>query len=318
MRATYPASQALPERPVLAAFLLFVLVPGGAAVAVRFTYREMDPFWVGASRFTVAAAIFWVLAYVRRIPLPTGRALLGAVLYGTLTVGLAFLLMAWGLVEIPASTFQILMALVPLLTIFLSAAHGVETITRRGLVGSLLAVVGIGVTMGGASTAGLAIPRLAAILLGSLFIAEGGVLLKRFPANPPIMTNAIAMTVGAAILAVASLLAGEAWIIPSQTNTWIALAYLITFVNFGSFMLYLYVLGKWTASGASYGFVLVPLVTIVIAANLAGEAITGGFLIGAALVLAGVLVGALLPSKEKPAATEECKDRSGQVLPRCM
>jgi drug/metabolite transporter (DMT)-like permease len=83
-------------------------------------------------------------------------------------------------------------------------------------------------------------------------------------------------------------------------------------------MLYMYVLGKWTASGTSYGFVLIPLVTIVVAATLVGEQITLDFLLGAALVLAGVLVGALLPAKKKVAAVEECKDRSGQVLPHCQ
>lgn len=30
-------------------------------------------------------------------------------------------------------------------------------------------------------------------------------------------------------------------------------------------------------------------------------------------MLVGVFVGALLPSKTKPAIVEECKDRSGQV-----
>jgi hypothetical protein len=45
--------------------------------------------------------------------------------------------------------------------------------------------------------------------------------------------------------------------------------------------------------------------------------ITSDFLVRAGLVFAGVLVDALLPSKEKPAAVDECKDRSGQVLPRC-
>jgi drug/metabolite transporter (DMT)-like permease len=62
---------------------------------------------------------------------------------------------------------------------------------------------------------------------------------------------------------------------------------------------------------------LIPLVTIVLASTLAGEEITWSFLAGGGLVLAGVLVGALLPSKTKPAAIEECKSRSGQVLPRC-
>jgi len=36
-----------------------------------------------------------------------------------------------------------------------------------------------------------------------------------------------------------------------------------------------------TASGTSYGFVLVPLVTIVVAATVAGESITPAFLVGA-------------------------------------
>ncbi|UCC51733.1 MAG: EamA family transporter, partial [Anaerolineaceae bacterium] len=90
------------------------------------------------------------------------------------------------------------------------------------------------------------------------------------------------------------------------------------FVTILVFLLYMYVLSNWTASGTSYGFVLVPLVTIVLAATLVGEKITVNFLIGAAFVLVGVLVGALLPSKTKPEIVEECKDRSGQVLPRCM
>lgn len=60
------------------------------------------------------------------------------------------------------------------------------------------------------------------------------------------------------------------------------------------------------------------LVTIVVASALAGEQITWNYLLGAGLVLSGVLVGALLPSRAKPVAAEECKDRSGQVLPRCV
>jgi drug/metabolite transporter (DMT)-like permease len=131
------------------------------------------------------------------------------------------------------------------------------------------------------------------------------------------MTNAVAMTCGTIILGTASLVAGEAWVLPRQAVTWIALVYLIIFVTLVAFLLYMYVLSNWTASGTSFGFVLIPLVTIVVAATLAGETITVNFLFGAALVLVGVFVGALLPSKRKPAEIEECKSRSGQVLPRC-
>jgi drug/metabolite transporter (DMT)-like permease len=306
MTTQNPASSALPERSVLIAFFLFVLVSGGASVAIRMTYAELAPFWVGTARFALAALAFWVLVFFRKLSVPKGRALLGAVLFGTLTVGLAFVLIGWGLVATPASRYQILMATVPLLTLFLASLQGIEAITRRGVFGSLLAVAGIVITVGGASTASISLPHVAAIIVAAVCIAEGGVLIKKFPPNPPVMTNAIGMTVGAIILA-----------IPTQTNTWLAFIYLVVFVTVVAFLLYMFVLGKWSASGTSYGFVLVPLVTIVVASTLAGEEITFNFLIGAGLVLAGVLVGALLPSRTKPVVVEECKDRSGQVLPRC-
>jgi drug/metabolite transporter (DMT)-like permease len=317
-RAALPLRTTSPERKVLIAFAFFVLVSGGASVAIRLTYSELAPFWVGAARFLIAAFVMWIIVAIKRIPLPKGRALLGAVLFGALTVGLAFVLIGWGLVVTPASRYQVLIATVPLLTIFLSALHGVEAISRRGIIGSLLAVFGIVFTVGGVATAQLSLPHTVAILLAAACLAEGGVLIKTFPPNPPIMTNAIGMTAGGTILAIVSLASGEKWTVPTQTSTWTAFLYLVIFVTITAFLLYLYVLRNWSASGTSYGFVLVPLVTIVVASTIAGEEITWNFLLGAALVLAGALIGVLLPTRVKSAPDEECLDSSGQVLPGCQ
>ena len=287
----------LPDGKTLIAFGFFILFAGGASVAVRITYGEMAPFYSGAARFILAGLVFWVLLFIRKIPLPRGQALLGAALFGTLSVGLAFTFIAWGLVEIPASTYQVLMALVPLLTIFLAFFHRVERLRWQGLLGSLLAVGGIAVVVGGASGNGLSIPHILAIIAGAICLAEAGVIAKKFPRSHPIATNAIAMTIGAVILGSISLITGEPWVIPTQVDTWIAFGYLIVFVTIMVFLLYLYVLGRWTATGTSYGFVIIPLVTVVVASTLAGEQITLSFIAGGVLVLAGVLVGALLPSK---------------------
>jgi drug/metabolite transporter (DMT)-like permease len=62
--------------------------------------------------------------------------------------------------------------------------------------------------------------------------------------------------------------------------------------------LYLFALKRWTATGISYSFVLYPIVTVVLAAVLIDETITLLFLGGAAVVLTGVTVGALLPQKK--------------------
>jgi drug/metabolite transporter (DMT)-like permease len=310
-------SSSLPDRPVLLAFIIFIIAAGGASVSIRITYEQLAPFWAATARFALAAFVFWGMVYFKKLPVPKGRALLGAMLFGALTVGFAFALIGWGLVATPASLYQILMAMVPLMTLFLSALHGVEAISGRGVFGSLLAVAGIAITVGGSSTSNISLPHIAAIILAAAFIAEGGVLIKKFPPNPPIVTNAVGMTVGAVILGFASLLSGEQWNLPTQANTLTAFLYLVIIVTIVAFLLYMFVLGKWTASGTSYGFVVIPLVTIVLAATLAGEEITINFLIGAGLVLAGVFVGALLPSKTKSEELEECKDRAGQVLPRC-
>jgi drug/metabolite transporter (DMT)-like permease len=303
-------SSALPDRKTLAAFGLFVLAAGGASVAVRISYGELAPFYSGAARFALAGLIFWLLLYLRKIPVPRGRALLGAALFGTLSVGMAFSFIAYGLVEIPASTYQVLMAMVPLLTMFFAFFHGIERIRWQGLLGSLLAVGGIAVVVGGAGSGGLSLPHVLSIVAGAACLSEAGVVAKKFPRSHPIATNAIAMTIGAVILGAVSLIAKEPWVIPTQANTWLAFGYLLFIVTFIVFLLYLYILGRWTASGTSYGFVLTPLVTIVIATWLAGERITVSFIAGGVLVLAGVIVGALLPSKP-PRPPEEVHPSPG-------
>jgi drug/metabolite transporter (DMT)-like permease len=290
-------ASALPDRLTLVAFALFILLAAGAPVAIRFTYAELPPFWSGTARFGAGALIFWVLVLLRRIPLPRGRALVGAILFGTLSIGGAFVLVSWGLVKTPASLGSVLLALMPLLTIFLAYLHGLESIRWQGLLGSVLAVAGIVVVFGGSSGGALSIPHILAMIGAAAFLAEAGVVIKKYPRSHPYATNAIAMTVGVVILATASLLSGESWVVPSQTNTLIALGFLVFVVTVFVFLLYLYVLQSWTASGTSYGFVMSPLITVILAAQLAGEQITSNFIVGALMVLSGVVFGALLPSK---------------------
>jgi len=295
--APHAISSLLPDRTTLLAFIAFIIVTGGASVAIRFTYAEMPPFWSGAARFICGALFFWIAAFIRKVPLPRGRALVGAILFGVFSMGLSFTFIYWGLVKTPASLYQTIVALVPLLTLFFAIIHGLEPFRGRGLLGALLTVIGIVVAVGGASSADLSILHILAIIAGAACFAEAGVIAKLFPRNNPIATNAVAMPVGALILGIASFLSGEKAVIPTTTTTWIAFGYIVIFVTIVAFLLYLFILGRWTASGTSYSFVLIPLVTIVLASWLAKEQITWQFMLGGTLVVLGVWVGALLPVK---------------------
>jgi len=288
----------LPARMTLIAFAVFVIVSGGASVAIRFTYAELPPFWSGVLRFIFGSIFFWAVVLTRRLELPKGRALTGAVLFGVFSMGLPFLFIYWGLVKTPASLYQTIMALVPLITIFFAFFHGLESIRPKGLIGAALTVVGIVIAVGGAGNGSLSIPHILAIVGGAACFAEAGIIAKSFPRNNPYVTNAVAMPVGAVLLFLGSLFSGEYPVMPTQTQTWIALSYIVIFVTIIAFLLYLYVLSNWTASGTSYSFVLIPLVTVVLASWLAKEQITTQFLFGSVLVLLGVWIGALMPAKK--------------------
>lgn len=285
-----------PDRLTLIAFALFVLIGGANGVAVRFSDRELPPFWGAVIRLATAALIFWAIFIARREALPKGRALVGSLLYGFFGMGAFFGLIYWGLVKVQASTASILLGLGPLLTVFFAAAHGLERFRWRGLAGSSLALAGIALAVSGEVGRSLPMASLLAVVAGVACNVEGSVIVKLFPKSSPIATNAIATTTGAAILLPISVLAGEPWFLPSAPTTWAAFAYLVLAGSVLLFYLYLFVLTRWTASATSYSLLLFPVVSVVVASRLAHETITPLFLVGGAIALLGVWIGAFTGS----------------------
>lgn len=284
----------------LAAFAVMVLLGGANSVAVRFSNSELAPFWGATLRFAAASIILFAIAFATRLPLPRGRALVGAGVYGLLGFAITYACFYWSLVFLPASILQILLALVPLLTFLLAILHGLERFETRGLVGGLLGLAGVAVVFWRGTTGTLPFAALIVTLVGAVAASEAGIAVKRFPRTHPVVGNALGMGVGAAILAGLSLVFGEPWMLPARAATWGAIAFLVFVGSITVFGLYLYVLGRWSASATAYQFVLLPFVTVGIASVLAGERVTLAFWFGAALVLAGVYIGALrgrAPSK---------------------
>lgn len=123
--------------------------------------------------------------------------------------------------------------------------------------------------------------------------AESGIVVKRFPPGDPVAANAIGMLLGAGLLAVAAVSTGEVFRVPEQPETWVAMAYLIGPGSIAVFVFVLYILARWTASATSYAFLLFPLVAIALGAALLGETLQPSFLVGGAIVLLGVYLGAV-------------------------
>ncbi len=287
------------NRTTLGAFLLMVIVGGSNAVAVRFSNLGLPPFWGAGTRFALAGLIFWVIVLARRIPLPKGRALVGALLYGALSFGASYAFIYWALLYLQAGLFTVVVTLVPLITFLLAWAHGLEPFRWRGLVGALIALAGILIGVGNELGASVPLLPLLATVVGVACSAEASVLYKLFPKGEPLATNALAMSVGALMLLVLSFIGRETWALPTSPPTWIAFVYLVLLGSVVLFYLYLFVLDRWTASATSYSFLLFPVMTVIVAAWLLGEVVTPAFVLGSILVLLGVWIGAIAQPKAK-------------------
>jgi drug/metabolite transporter (DMT)-like permease len=298
-----------PDRLTLLAFAGVVLFGGGNAIAVKESVAELAPFWSAGLRFVVAGLLLLVIVVATGRRFPRGRSFTGALLYGALAFAASFGFIYPALREVPAGTAMVLIALVPLLTFGLAILHGQERFHVQGLLGALIAFAGVGVVVADQLSAAVPLMSLLLIFAGVLFIAESGVILKWVPRSDPFATNAVAMLAGAAILLPLSIASGEAWAAPTEPVTWLALGYLVVFGSIAMFGLYLFALRRWTASAVSYVTLLMPLVTVPLAAALISEQVSPSFVVGGAIALAGVFVGAFLnirPRRSSATSLAEC------------
>jgi drug/metabolite transporter (DMT)-like permease len=281
------------SRATLAAFFITILLGGFNAIGVHFIVMELPPFWGATIRFGPAAAILLLASLIFRLPLPRGRSLIGAILFGILNFGGSYAFLYWGLLRVQAGMTQVLLASVPLLTFLFAIAHRQEAFRWRTLAGALLAVGGIALVFLEHIRANVPFAYILSVILGAACFAEANVVIKNFPMGHPISTNVVGMASGALILFVISLIFRETPAIPLHSATWISLTYLILLGSCAVFILSLFVLKRWTAFAVSYTFVLMPFVTIVASAWLTGEKLSPALLVGAGLVIAGVYVGVL-------------------------
>jgi drug/metabolite transporter (DMT)-like permease len=290
------------ERVALTAFVTYAVLAGGNAVGVRFSNRELAPLWGAGLRFALAAALLVAVMVVLRLAFPWGRALIGALLYGLFNFAGSFGLTYYGLVQVHAGLGQILLALVPLATLLLAVLWRQERLTAASVVGTLLALTGVAAISYSPLQQSVPLLSVLAVVGGAICFAQALVLVRRFPPVHPVTMNAVGMTVGAVLLIAAALLAGEPIVLPHRPETWAAMAYLVVVGSVVVFLLYLVVLRYWAASRASYGFVIIPFVTLLLSAWLDNERVGVGLALGGLLILGGVYVGALRPSRSAPAA----------------
>jgi drug/metabolite transporter (DMT)-like permease len=307
-----------PDRLTVLAFAAVIMLGGLNGIAAKQILRELEPFWSGVLRFALAGLIMVAVLAATRRALPRGRSLLGAMAYGALGFALTFGLVFTGLRDTPISTAAVFLALTPLITFGLAIAHRQERFRLQGLLGALVAVVGVALIFADQLAANIPLSSLVLLLLGVVFLAETGVVVKLIPRSDPVGTNVVGMLTGCGLLLLLSLVTAERRALPTEPITWAALVYLFTLGSVVLFGLFVYTLERWTASAVSYSDILIPLVTIAIATLLTGERFTPWFLVGGGVVVAGVYIGSFLKLPRRKTATTsvpECLPIADRAAP---
>ncbi|HEY8168732.1 MAG TPA: EamA family transporter [Candidatus Limnocylindrales bacterium] len=285
------------SRPILLAFTVFVLLAGANAAAVKAVLGEMPPFWSAGLRFVLAGGLLLAYMVITRRPAPRGRELLGTVLFGVIAFTLAYFFLYQAIGDAGSGTTMTVLAIVPLLTVLLSVVHGIERPRLLGVVGALIAAAGIVIVALDQVSLDVPLIAFALLIFAAISQAESVVIVKRLPPGDPVAANALGMLLGGSLLIAVSLVAGEPLVLPTEPDTLLGMAYLIGPGSIGVFMLALYVLARWTASATSYAFLLFPLVAIVLGAVLFAEPVRPSFLLGGAIVVVGVYIGAIYRPK---------------------
>jgi drug/metabolite transporter (DMT)-like permease len=265
------------DRSTLAAFIIVVIFFGINFVAVKFSNEELPPFWGASLRFIVASTLLFGIAWLRKIPLPKGAALTGAVLYGFFAFAANFGFLYWALTSVSAGMASVMFATIPLITLLIASLVGLEKLTWLGVLGAAIVIAGISLVFLEQLQFDVSIAHLGATLLAAVSASLSGIVVKYFPRSHPVATNAVGMGVALLLLLPFSIFVGETIRLPDLTSTWLALGWLVTSSIVG-FVLMVWILSRWSATATSYIAVLTPLVTVAAAALLAGESPTTGFL----------------------------------------
>ena len=287
----------------LALYVMLCLIWGSTWLVIKVGYGGLGPFNVAAVRFLIAGIVFMPIVPLLRARWPSTRtewtlvAWVGLVLFAA-DYGLIY----WGEQFLDSGMTSILFALLPLVTIgFAHLYLPGDRITSRKLAGTVLAFVGIVALFGSRiriDPAGLG-PMLA-IVASTVCAAAAGVATKRHGATlHPAALNAPAMLIGAAALAVASLIVGDGLVLPRDASTWAAIAYLAIAGSVITFLGYFTLLKTWSVTSLSFISVFTPAIALILGFVFLDERPTVWTGVGTTLILSGVGL-ALMPDRRAP------------------
>ncbi|MBI2947979.1 MAG: EamA family transporter [Verrucomicrobia bacterium] len=314
-----------PRSLVIAAFAAVYIIWGATYLAIRYAVETIPPFLMGGTRFLLAGAIFYVGLRLTGTPTPAAIHWKHAAIAGALLLGIGNGGLNWAQQRVPSSVAALIIAVTPLWFALLEWLRPKGTRPNvQTILGILVGFCGMMLLVGGRHGAhhGMIDPAgVCALLLASLFWAGGSLYIRYTPKpDSALMSVALQMITGGAVLTVLGLLAGETarfnilQISPRSTAGYLFLVFVGSMLGFTSYSWLLKV--STPARLSTYAYVN-PVVAVFLGWSIGGETLTPRMLVAAAVVVMGVVVITTPNLFSSKLASEPVTGKS-PVLPECQ
>jgi drug/metabolite transporter (DMT)-like permease len=324
--ASISVAEAQPLWKLLAAYAALYIIWGSTYFAIRIAIQSLPSFLMGGVRFILAGMVMLAWGAATSRERPTAVQWRAALVVG------AFLMLGgngaivWAEHRIPSSVAAVIVSTLPVWMVLL------DWVSRRGprpdpavVVGMVMGIGGTAILVGPGAGAGSLDPLAAGIvLLSTVCWAIGSLISRNAPApESPKLAVGMQMLCGGALLTALGLAAGEAPSVePSRFtgSSLLALAYLFVVGSLVAFSAYVWLLRVAPpARVATYAYVN-PVVAVAIGVFLGGERLSPHALLGAAVIVAGVVVittarssaPARRPVRPSAAESRRCDDAAGR------
>ena len=278
------------------ALLIFLsLLWGGSFIFQQYAVAEMTAIPIVAVRVALAALTLAAVLIVLRQPFPTGTGVWARLaLLALINNAIPFSLIVWGQSQTSAGLASVLNALTPLFTaLFAHAMLSDERMAQRTVIGIGLGVLGVAFVIGpsafsGADTATLGI---VAVLGAAISYGLAAVFARSFRGMPP-MSLAAGQLMSSSVIMVPLALALGGWseLMAAGTTTWSALIALAVACTALAYIVYFQIIALAGATNAALVTILIPLSACALDAALFGLQLTTAQLLGAVIIVAGLLV----------------------------
>jgi drug/metabolite transporter (DMT)-like permease len=239
--------------------------------------------------------ILYGMMVARKESLPPGRTYRLLVLFVGLTAfSVPYALVYWGQRQIPSALASILFATYPFFVAFFSSIFlPNEKMTLLKFIAIILAFAGVYVIFAGqlALDARIAVGGMAAIVGSSFIQASALVLLKKYGGSfSPISVNFVSMGIGAILLMGASVFAEDYTGVVFTAKAVLSITYLAIFGTVVAFVTYFWLVKHVETVLLSMTSFITPIIAVALGALVLGERLTPQMIIGAGMVLGGILI----------------------------